>query len=1121
MARRRTALLTLVTTSALIVAVAGSSARALASASAAPALSSSAPALVHGALFNGAEIVPNQVIVRFAAGTSSAGRRAAVRAEGAAIAEPLSLPRTELVELADGTSVEDAIAAFEENPDVTYAEPNYVSQLSAIPNDTNFAQLWGLNQVSDKDIDAPEAWDLTTGNSSIIVAVIDSGVAYDHPDLAANIWTNDDPAGGGDQDGNGFVDDTNGWDFVANDNAPLDANEHGTHVAGTIGARGNNALGVTGVNWQASIMPLRAGNASGSLTDAAIIDAIVYACANGARVVNGSFGGGGFSQATLNAIDSVACANTLFVFAAGNGGSDGIGDNNDTTPEYPCNYNTTRIVCVAATDQNDARAFFSNFGATNVDLAAPGVGIFSSMPTFVNVLSDGFEDTPTLFNTRWGGQAAPTGHPLWGPQNFVYAGGGAFSLSDSPAGNYSANTDTHIRSLTGSNLSGRAGCSLGYNMHLATEPLLDGVTIEASTAFAGTYTDVSQGGWSGTTGPFFFGFQEDLGAFDGQASVFLRFRLRSNGTNQFDGAHIDDISLNCVTTPSAPGNYQNLTGTSMAAPHVAGAAALVLARNPALTTAQVRTILLSTVDPIAGLSVASGGRLNVGSAVAAVDVVAPQTTIDTGPSGPTNDSTPTFTFSSSEPGTFQCRVDASAFAACTSPHTTAVLADGAHTFEVRATDLAANTDPTPASRTFTVDTAVQTQIDSGPSGLTNDSTPTFAFSSEPGATFECRVDTGSFAACTSPHTTSELVDGPHTFDVRATDLDGNTDPTPATRSFTVDTTPAQTQIDSGPSGPTNDSTPTFTFSSEAGATFQCRSDGEPFAACTSPHTTSILGEGAHTFDVRATDQAANTDPTPANRSFTVDTVVQTQIDSGPSGLTNDSTPTFTFSSEAGATFQCRTDADPFAACSSPHTTSILAEGARTFEVRATDPAGNTDPTPASRSVTVDTTPPPIPAIVGPGGTVATTDATFAFSSEAGASFECRLDGTAFAACASPDGFTGLAQGAHSFQVRATDTAGNTSAAASRAWSVDTTAPNTTITGGPPARTTNKTATVKFKSTEANSTFKCKLDKGAWTACKSPKTYRNLKKGSHTFQVAATDKAGNADKTPAKRTWTIT
>ncbi len=398
---RLAALLTLIAASVLVPASAGSSGRTL----------------VQGATFHGAEIVPNQLIVRFEPGTTLGERRGAVRDQGATVAQSLALPRTELVELPEDTSVEEAIAAFEADPDVAYAEPNYVYEISAVPNDTNFGLLWGLNQVSDKDIDAPEAWDLTTGSSSILVGVIDTGVAYDHPDLAANIWTNDDPAGGGDNDGNGFVDDTHGWDFVSNDNVPLDANEHGSHVAGTIGARGNNALGITGVNWQVSIMPLRAGNAGGGLTDSAIVGAITYACANGARVVNGSFGGVGSSQATFDAITSSACANTLFVFAAGNGGIDGIGDDNDTMPQYPCNYATTRIVCVAATDQNDARATFSNFGATSVDLAAPGVAVYSTIPTFANVATDGFEDTPTLFSTRWGSQFAPAGHPLWGQQS--------------------------------------------------------------------------------------------------------------------------------------------------------------------------------------------------------------------------------------------------------------------------------------------------------------------------------------------------------------------------------------------------------------------------------------------------------------------------------------------------------------------------------------------------------------------------------------------------------------------------------------------------------------------------------------------------------------------------------
>ena len=277
-------------------------------------------------------------------------------AAGAASIESLGTARTELLELDAGVSVAEAIAELELNPDVAYAEPNYLYEISAVPNDTNFGQLWGLSQASDKDIDAPEAWDLTTGSSSIIVAVIDSGVAYDHPDLAPNIWTNDDDTGDNvDDDGNGQIDDTHGWDFFQGDNVPLDANHHGTHVAGTIGARGNNSVGVTGVNWQVSIMPLRAGDAGGSLPNSAIISSIYYACAERRpRRERQLRRQRRPPAATLTAINSPECANTLFVFAAGNGGSDGVGDNNDSFPQYPCNYDTPRIICVAATDQNDA-----------------------------------------------------------------------------------------------------------------------------------------------------------------------------------------------------------------------------------------------------------------------------------------------------------------------------------------------------------------------------------------------------------------------------------------------------------------------------------------------------------------------------------------------------------------------------------------------------------------------------------------------------------------------------------------------------------------------------------------------------------------------------------------------
>ena len=215
----------------------------------------------------------------------------------------------------------------------------------------------------------------TRGSASTVVAVVDSGVAWDHPDLAPNIWSNpDEVAGNGvDDDGNGKVDDVRGWDFVDGDNNPWDYDDHGTHVAGTIAARGNNGVGVTGVAWQASIMPVRALDALGTGSNADIADAFTYAAANGARVVNASLGGAGRSQAMSDAITNNP--NTLFVVAAGNDGTD-----NDTTPRYPCNYTAANLICVAATDNTDALASFSNYGASSVDLAAPGVDIDSTRP---------------------------------------------------------------------------------------------------------------------------------------------------------------------------------------------------------------------------------------------------------------------------------------------------------------------------------------------------------------------------------------------------------------------------------------------------------------------------------------------------------------------------------------------------------------------------------------------------------------------------------------------------------------------------------------------------------------------------------------------------------------------
>ncbi len=287
-------------------------------------------------------------------------------------------------------SVQEVITRLRQSPAVEYAEPNYFRYLNATPNDPRYPELWGLNNTGQTggtpgaDIRAPLAWEITTGSLSVVVADIDSGIDLTHEDLAANLWTNpgEIPDNGIDDDGNGFIDDVHGWDFRNGDNDPTDTSPlcsgHGTHTAGTIGAVGNNGIGVVGINWQVKLMPLRVfGGIFCSGTDSNIIAAIEYYTDFGVRISNNSYGGGAFNQAVM---DAIRASHSLFVAAAGNGGVDGIGDNNDVLPQYPANYGLHNIISVAATDHNDLLASFSNFGATSVDLGAPGVNILSTLP---------------------------------------------------------------------------------------------------------------------------------------------------------------------------------------------------------------------------------------------------------------------------------------------------------------------------------------------------------------------------------------------------------------------------------------------------------------------------------------------------------------------------------------------------------------------------------------------------------------------------------------------------------------------------------------------------------------------------------------------------------------------
>ncbi|MDI6711552.1 MAG: S8 family serine peptidase, partial [Bacillota bacterium] len=569
-----------------------------------------------------AAYINDEVIIRFkpevvADSTQFAKLSASLHKEIGArvLKESRTVRGLQLVKLPPGTKVTDAVVKYKRNASVLYAEPNYIIRCSAImPNDPNFSSLWGLHNTGqlvngvagtvDADIDAPEAWNYTTGTGTIIIAVIDSGVAYDHPDLSGNIWVNSgEVAGNGrDDDGNGYIDDVRGWDFVDEDNDPYDFNMHGTHVAGTIAAVGNNAQGVTGVNWRAKIMPLRFMDAMGFGDTYDAIEAINYAARNGAHIINCSWGGSSYSQALKDAIDGFP---GLVVCAAGNEGS-----NNDSFPDYPASYTCPNIISVASTDQNDGLAYFSNYGASSVDVAAPGVNIYSTVPGRKQIFFDGMTNLG-----NW-----TVDYP-WGLSTVIFYSSPS-SATDSPSGNYAANSNVTLTLKNPVDLSSERGAKLEYKLRLDTEQGYDGLFVEASTDQV-NWTTIS--GYTGYSS-YFMPMEEDLSAYDGKPAVYIRFRLFSDEIINYDGAYIDDVRITTISGWS----YEYADGTSMAAPHVAGLAGLVKAIQPGYGYSQLRDAVLRGVDVKSSLSgkVATGGRINAAKALSSVATLPPKGTID-------------------------------------------------------------------------------------------------------------------------------------------------------------------------------------------------------------------------------------------------------------------------------------------------------------------------------------------------------------------------------------------------------------------------------------------------------------------------------------------------------------
>ncbi len=592
---------------------------------------------------------PDRVIVEWAADASAVERRSAREEAGVDFTDDLGSRRFQLVETEPGQAPRQAIRELEADPAVHFAVRDGYDGLASVPNDPFFNQLWGLRNtglgvggflgaVAGDDIDVLGAWEATVGTPTTVVADIDGGYRFEHPDLANVAWSNPgETLDGIDNDSNGIVDDVHGADFIGSnaeapqtDGDPTDDDlvlgGHGVHTAGTIGAEGNNGIGITGVAQDVRIMPLRVCSAfvlaeeHGCLFSAEIA-AINYAGANGARAANMSLGGNNFNAAVRDAL--AANPQTLFVIAAGNDAR-----SNDVIPQYPCSYDplgegksaVDNVVCVAATDQADHLASFSNWGAQSVDLGAPGTETLSTYP-YSYPLKDDFQVDD--FAAKWSASGADGGFGRTSEAPLT-----SYGISDSPGATPVA--DSERASTATVNLTpGHESCALELDRWVSGinplwvevelgEEVVHGIGIKGSGRRSIDLTDkLSEGG-----------------------EVIVRFRYEARSSPApSDGAWVDDVELHCMAKVGEAVGYEYLQGTSMATPHVTGTAALLFSLKPSASVSEVRQALLSSVDPIPSLAgkTTSGGRLDAGAAVDLLDTVAPaapnlSTTVPASPS---------------------------------------------------------------------------------------------------------------------------------------------------------------------------------------------------------------------------------------------------------------------------------------------------------------------------------------------------------------------------------------------------------------------------------------------------------------------------------------------------------